>query len=327
MGSMPRPRVVIAWFVLAGALVWAYASPIAALAYRWWNEADYVYGFLVPPFAVYLLWARRDMVDSPARRGSWWGLAFLAIAAGLRWASAYYFYALMDPFSLIPCVAGVVLLIGGWRLLRWAWPSIVFLAFMIPLPGFLADLLSQPLQRIGTIASTYLIQTLGIPAISQGNVILLTEAEVGVAEACSGLRMLMLFSAVCVGAAFIMRRGFVERGIIIISALPIAVAANVVRITVTSVLHETVGHGVADAVFHDLAGWFMMPLAVVMLWLEMAVLASLLVEAPQKTPPPAKEFLPVRPGNSASSQGVEQGGRAQETGRIASVREARQTGR
>ena len=282
--SLPRPAILFSVLALLGVLVWSYSSPLAMLVHRWWNEPDYLHGFLVPVFAGVLLWVRRDMIKTQTLQGSWWGLAFLGLCAAMRWTSACFFLRLIDPLSLVPCLAGLVLLIGGWRALRWAWPSLVFLVFAVPLPGFFADVLSHPLQRTGTIASTYVIQTLGIPAVAQGNVIVLTEAKVGVVEACNGLRMMMLFFAVCVGAAFLMRRNPVDKIIVVLSAVPIALIANVGRITVTSLLHETVSHDLADALFHDLAGWFMMPLAIVLLWMEIALLSKLLIEPAPKSP-------------------------------------------
>ena len=264
--------------VLVAVLVWSYGEPILGLVRRWWNEQDYVYGFLVPVFAGYLLWLRRVMLAGVAWKGSWWGLPLLVVAGAMRWTSSYFYYGLVDPLSLVPCLLGLVLLAGGWKVLRWAWPAIFFLVFMVPLPGFVAGALSHPLQRIGTIMSTYIIQTVGIPSVAQGNVIVLSQAELGVAEACSGLRMMMLFAAVSVGAALMVRRSAIEKLVIVASAVPIAILANVARITGTAMLYETAGEKWGEAVFHDLAGWFMMPLAVALLWIEMALLSQLLVD-------------------------------------------------
>jgi exosortase len=245
------------------------------LVLRWWNEPDYFHGFLVPVFAVVLLWSRRGMMESFAPRGNSWGFAFLALTAAMRWAAAFFSYELLDPLSLVPCLAGVVLFIGGWRALRWAGPSIVFLVFMVPAPGVVGEMLRHPLQRIATITSTYILQTCGIPAVAQGNVILLTEGQLGVADACSGLRMMMLFFTVCVGAVLLMKLALWEKVLIVLSAVPIAVVANVIRITATGILYETASGELAEVMYHDLAGWFMMPLAVLLLWGEMAIISRL----------------------------------------------------
>ncbi len=305
------PAETLGGVACAVVLLLAYGWPLATLVRRWWDEPDYIHGFLVIPFAVYLLLRRRAMIKGAASQRSAVALALgvvlLGVAGFVKWWSAFYCYALADPASLLPCLAGVVLLVGGWRALRWAWPSIAFLIFMIPLPGFLAEQLSQPLQGLATTASAYVIQTMGIPAMAQGNVILLTQGSVEVVQACSGLRMLMLFFAVCFGAAFVVRRSWAEKVAIVLSAVPIAILANVARITVTSICHEmasreilpgVVGHGMANEFYHNLAGWFMMPLAVVLLWVELWLLDKLLVEAIQRRPVwLAVSSADDRPGN------------------------------
>lgn len=266
-----RPGRAAAVALIAVLLAWTYSSSLAMLVGRWWHESDYVYGFLVAPFAAYLLWERRALAPKTPQ-SSLWGLAFLGLMGLMRFASAYWQYQLIDPLSLVPCLAGVVLLVWGWPGLRWAWPSIVYLVFMVPLPGFLASMLSQPLQQIGATTSTYLLQTFGIPAVARGTVIGLSHADLGVEEACSGLRMLMLFLAVCTAAALVIDRDPWQRIVLVVSAAPIAVIANVLRITVTGILYETSGAEWAEIVFHDLAGWLMMPLAVILSWLEMGLL-------------------------------------------------------
>ncbi len=202
----------------------------------------------------------------------------------MRWFSTYFFYPLLDAPSLLPCLAGVTLLAGGWAALRWAWPGIAYLAFMMPLPGAVAGILSQPLQRMATVSSTWLLQLLGVPAISRGNVIWLSAGKIGVVEACSGLRMLMLFLAITVGASFLIKRPLWEKVLVALSALFIGVTSNVLRITVTAILYEYVGQELAEKVFHDLAGWLMMPAATLLLCLELYVLSKLLM-APVKSGP------------------------------------------
>lgn len=243
----------------------SYGPALLHLAKRWWNEPDYAYGFFVPVFSAYLLWRRREYIGFISLRGSWYGIVLIVIAGLMRWASAYYFFELLEPLSLLPCLAGTAIVVGGWPAFRWTWPAVLFLAFMIPLPGFLAGVLSHPLQRASTIASTFVIQTLGVPAIAKGNIIVLPETELGVAEACNGLPMMMLFFAVCVGSVLLSNRNWLEKTLILISAAPIAFIANVVRISATAVLYKLGGVELGNKVFHDLAGWFMMPLAAILL--------------------------------------------------------------
>ncbi|MGQ0633576.1 MAG: exosortase/archaeosortase family protein [Planctomycetaceae bacterium] len=273
-----KPAVVCGVLALAAVLLWSYWDTLAVLVRRWSTEADYSHGFLVPVFSVVLLWHRRAMLAGGwPQSGSWWGLAFLALAGLMRWAAAYLFYPLLDAPSLLPCLAGVVLLLGGWKALHWSWPAIAYLIFMIPLPASIAETLSSPLQRIATESSTWILQTLGVPAIARGNVIWLATGKIGVVEACSGLRMLMLFAAITVGASFLIERPLWEKIFVALSALVIGLITNIIRITVTAILHEYVGQDLAQRVFHDLAGWLMMPVATLLLFIELQLLSKLLI--------------------------------------------------
>ena len=151
----------------------------------------------------------------------------------------------LPEMSLIPFFAAMALLVGGWRALRWSWPAIAFLVFMIPLPGATQNLASQQLQAISTKLSTFAIQTMGIPAVSSGIVITLTdipEKPLEVARACSGLRMLMLFFAICVAVAMLSKKPLWERLLLVVSAMPIAVASNAIRIVLTALLCEFAFH-------------------------------------------------------------------------------------
>jgi exosortase/archaeosortase family protein len=123
------------------------------------------------------------------------------------------------------------------------------------------------------------LQTLGLPALAEGNTILLGDVRIGIVEACSGLSMLVVFIALATAAALLLRRPLWEKLLLVGSALPIALLANVARITVTALLHEMVGDEEADAFFHDWAGWFMMPLAVALILAELR-LGTWLLQTP-----------------------------------------------
>lgn len=288
---MPRldPRVWSAAAALAVLIGLSFADCLAALAQRWWNEADYSHGFFVPLFSGYLLWHRRGMLTAAKSGGRWLGVLLLFLSAGIRLAAAYFSFPLLDPFALLPCLAGVALLAGGWQALRWSWPAIAFLVFMIPLPGFVAGQFGGPLQRLATDSSTYLLQTCGVPATATGNVIWLSNGRIGVVEACNGLRMLITFFAITVGAALLMKNSIWEKLIVVISALAIGLLANVVRITATGMAFEWGSQELADKLFHDFAGWLMMPLATVVLFLELHLLSRLLI-APLQGPVIQPEF-------------------------------------
>lgn len=282
---LPNTKAQVAWLALAVVFVWFYWSSLHSLLRAWTQSEDYQHGFVVPFFAVALLWIRRDMAPQLGGAGSWWGLPLLGLWALMRWTAAYFNYGSLPELSILPFFAGITLFVGGWQGLLWAWPSILFLFFMIPLPGAVQGVASEQLQALATRLSTYIIQTFGIAAVSQGNVIQLTERPLEVARACSGLRMMMLFFALCIGAAFVTQRPLWEKWVMIASAAPIAVAANVARIVLTAVVYEMATHwpslidlDTASVWIHDWAGYLMMPIGLLLLLVEMTLLSKLMIE-------------------------------------------------
>lgn len=281
--------------VLGAALVWAYWPTFTELARRWTHEPQYSHGYLVPFFALALLCMRHERLSAVPFGCSWWGAALVGLGVFLRLAGTYLYVDWLDGMSLLPCLAGLTVLFGGAAALRWAWPAIAFLAFMIPLPFQLEVAAALPLQRLATSASTYALQTLGLSAFADGNTIHLENGPVDVVRACSGLSMLMISFALATGLAMVVRRVGWEKLVLVASAIPIALFVNIVRITATGVLRETAGPELAEKVYHDLAGWLMMPLALVLLVLEMWVLSRLLVvpSAPQAAPAPPAPAAPA----------------------------------
>ncbi len=284
--------------LLAAGLLWSYWSTLAVLRERWSADPLYAHGFLVPLVAIGIAWWRKDLLKNVSFTPSvWLGLPLLASGIGLRLAAARLYLEWFDGLSLVPVVAGMVLLLGGRPLLKAVWPAVVYLVFMVPLPFRLEAVASGPLQSIATQASTFSLQVMGFPAGSEGNVITIQEARIGVAEACSGLRMLVVFFAATAAVALCSTKPLWERAAILVSAVPIAIFCNVVRITATGVLFETVGSATAKAFFHDFAGWLMMLLAVGLLKVELWFWANVLIE------PPSREVVPVgRVGRQSSAR-------------------------
>jgi len=263
-------------------LIWAFWPALAGMAQRWQNDPQYSHGYLVPLFSLYLLWRRRELAPKSEDQPSWWGLLPLSLAAALYLAGGYWFFPWLDTLAVIPAVAALLMLAGGWAALRWSWPALAFLGFMLPLPHSVQTALAGPLQRVATRASTYLLETLGYPAVARGNVILIDDLRVGVVEACNGLSMLITFFALATAVAILSPRNWIERTAVLLGAVPIALAANVLRITATVVLHGTLGKEAADAFFHDFAGWLMMPLGLALLWLELFLLRLVIVEVAEE---------------------------------------------
>jgi exosortase len=286
-GRTATLSLLVAAAATVAALLWSYWTTLGEMAHRWARDPQYSHGYLVPGFCLVLLWLRREHLARGPVGVSWLGVPLLAFGLAVRLVGAFYYFVWLDAISILPVVAGLFLLLGGWTALRWSWPAVLFLGFMVPLPHRVSVSCAEPLQRFATSTSTYLLQTLGFPAIAEGNVILLDNVELGIVEACSGLRMLVIFFALSTGFVLLVRRPLWEKLFIAASALPIALVVNVIRITVTGILYQVGSSETAHAVFHDLAGWLMMPMALGLLAVELWLLKSLLLDPePEAGPAP-----------------------------------------
>jgi exosortase len=289
---MDAGRTRHTWQLLAvvgfgAALFWTYWPTLTALVKVWLTDSASSHGFLVPVFSAAMLWARRADWSALEPRPSWLGVPLLVAAGVMHAVGGYYYSPWLDQMSLIPALMGICLSLGGPRSLRLAGPAVAFLVFMFPLPGRLERSLAAPLQTVATLASTNVLQTFGFFAQAEGNVIVLSDYELGVVEACSGLKMLTVFVATCTGVAVLIRRSLLQRLIIVASAFPIAILCNVIRISSTGMIHETLGHETANLVYHGVAGWLMAPLCLMFLGIELFVLRRLLTAPAPRRPRPA----------------------------------------
>jgi exosortase len=282
MRNLPqlRARSLAVGLGLAAVVVWAYWPTLTDIVHKWSTDPLYSHGFLVPIFSLFYLYSHRGQLGVGRIGYSWQGAVLVLGGVLLRLAGAYFYVNSAERYSLLLVLAGVALGLGGWAFLRWAGPAIAFLLFMIPLPPAVEGFLAYPLQRAATLASTYCLQTCGVLAESEGTVVQLSDSELGVVEACSGLRMLVVFFALSTALVLSTSRPVRSRIILLFSALPIALFCNVVRITATGLLYEWSGPRAAHLVLHDLAGWFMILLASGLLLLELWVLSRLFVLTP-----------------------------------------------
>src|SRR5262245_33271389 len=192
--------------LIAAATAFAFWPTLAALYNKWVNDPQYSHGLLVAPFAIGLLWAKRDRFPTDVSPAPLVGLILLVVAIAGRVLGGVIYFQWLEAFSLLPFLAALMLIFGGFGVLRWALPALAFLVSMIPMPYALEIQLGAPLQTIATFASTYVLQTLGQPALAEGNTILIKDFKLGIVEACSGLRMLVTFITFSTAVCMVVRK-------------------------------------------------------------------------------------------------------------------------
>lgn len=268
----------IAFLTIAATLVWSFLPNLLSLYDTWRHDDNYSYGFLVMPIALWIGWNRRDRFDRGWIRPRFWALIPLFALFALRHTLFDRNEIWLESLLILPVVATIILLIGGWRLVRWAWPSLLFLIFMFPLPARINGVLSARLQGFATVVSCWMLQLLGKAAINEGNIIYVGPDTLEVARACNGLSMLLTFIALIVAVSLLIDRPIWQRIILLLSSIPIALVSNIIRITVTALCYPIFGHAIVEKYAHDIAGWLMMPLALLFVWVELSLMNWLIIE-------------------------------------------------
>jgi len=243
------PSVVLLLLPLVGLLVWAYFYPLQRWEAMWRRSPAWNHGYLIPAIAVLI--AHYRLKEWPPVRilPSAWGLVPIVAGFAVRiWAMTLKF-EYPGEVSFLLVVAGMVLLVLGWEMLRVLWVPIVYLGLMIPWTAKYYDALALPLQWLAAVGAENTLRLFGMAIAREGNVLRpFGSPLVGVAGACSGLHLLFTFVALGVMMAYIYRRPLWERLMIIGSSVPIAVLCNVVRVVLmTAAGHAIFNEGKAEA--------------------------------------------------------------------------------
>jgi exosortase len=254
--------------------------PLFRYSFHEWLKPDYSHGFLVPLFSVYLAWVWKAWAPDHLAWPDVRGLGFILAAAPLYVVARYTNFATewLQGLSFVLAVLGAVTVFGGVAALRWLYAPVLFLMFMFPLPYKVEHALGWELQKVAAVGAEYTLQTVGYPTYREGVILHCQDHVLEVQNACNGLSMLLTFAALATGMALVVRRPWLDRGLILAAAVPIAVVANVLRIAATGVLYNEAGKELGDRVFHDFAGWMMMPLALGVLWLGLKALDWVFLE-------------------------------------------------
>ncbi len=277
LGESDERNAWIIYGVLIAALTWGYWNMLIYTS-SYWDNPLYSHGWIIPLFCGYLFWQRRRKLAQVSSSERWIGLVILVVSLLVRLYASKYDMNPLDRLSYIGALLGITQIIGGFSMLRWAGPPLAFLLFMFPLPAKLEQTVLWQLQKVAAIASTWTLQLIGIPALREGSKIAIDQLDLDVADACSGLRMSTIFGAMSVALAMMINRPWWDRLAILLSAIPVALFTNVIRITATALLFLAFPESEAvHSAVHDWAGFAMMPIAMGILWLELQILHKITV--------------------------------------------------
>lgn len=278
---------------IIGALItWLFHVQIYSCVHLWQNPS-WSHGFLIPLFSLYFLNQQKKEILSLQPRPSYWGLALLIFCIALFPLNLVQFkvgyFSQLLPLAVL---GSAVLFVGGRDAIKYTWLPIAFLYFAIPLPDRLLKMISIPMRLAAAEISTMVLSLYpNLEATANGVVIdvvykgIKIEPAMDVAEACSGMRLLMAFLALGVAMAYLHYRPFWQRIVLLLSTIPIAILCNIIRVTITGFIYVLISPQYAQGIYHDMLGMAMLPLAFGLYGLLAWFMSSLFVDETHEPQP------------------------------------------
>jgi exosortase B len=250
-----RAALALEWLPLGFGLLVLYAPSWYDLANGIWGDDEFAHGPVVLAIVCWLIWNERaallEAPASPGRAATAGGLALLAFGLLLYLLGRSQDITLFEVASLAPVLAGIVLAMRGGRALRALWFPLVFIGFMVPLPGFVVDALSGPLKQAVSALAEEFLYAAGYPVARSGVILAVGRYQLLVADACSGLNS--MFSLAALGLLYVQllrRPSRLHSALVLAAVVPIAFAANTVRVLILVLVTYHYGDAAGQSFLH-----------------------------------------------------------------------------
>ena len=254
--------------ILVGLILMLYASVIKDLVLQWWNDADYGHGFFVPLFSGYVLWRERQRWTKTEINPSNCGFLVMLGAIALLLLGSLGAEFFTSRFSLLVLLAGMVLFLAGWKMLRAVSFPLGYLMWMIPIPVIIYNQITFPMQLIASRLATAWLELAQVPVLRDGNILIMSNYSLEVVEACSGIRSLMTLMALAVAYGYLVSPRRWVRYVLAALMVPIAILTNAVRIMGAAILARHFGPAAAEGFLHEFSGWAIFLVALLLMFVS-----------------------------------------------------------
>ncbi|MBN1817068.1 MAG: exosortase/archaeosortase family protein [Sedimentisphaerales bacterium] len=295
-GRLPRQQAtqwsqvsVHTWIkigILAVLFIYLFRYQLYPIVSLWFHDASWSHGLIIPLFSLYFLNQRKEQLLEARPKTNWLGLFLLLLSLAVLLLMIVQFrMTYLEQLTVVGALGAVVLFLGGWPILRHAWLPILYLLFAVPLPQRFLRALTIPMRTWAADMATWFLNRIPeLQATANGVVIDVVykgkplEPALDVAEACSGMRLLMAFLALGVAMAYLHERPLSHRLVLLISTVPIAIFCNIVRVTITGLIYVLWDPKYAQGIYHDMLGLLMLPLAFMLYGILAWFMGNLLIE-------------------------------------------------
>ena len=280
--------------IIGGLLFWLFNREVWGIVYTWFTDSSWSHGILIPLFSLYFLNQTKNEILNASFKPNYLGLVLLVCVL------LFYIFNIVSPagygyfrqLAVVGALGAVVLFLGGWRLLKWTWLPVAYLFFAVPLPEGYLRLATIPMRQWAAAGATVMLNLVPqVEATTSGVIIDIVykgqhlEPGLDVAEACSGMRLLMAFFALGVAMAYLHYRPVWQRLVLLASTIPIAILCNIIRVMITGFIYVLGDPEYAQGIYHDLLGMAMLPLAFGLYGALAWFMSNLFVESEQRQTP------------------------------------------
>lgn len=255
------------WSAVLVLLVLAlYAPIIKDLITQWWTDGDYSHGFFVPFFSGYALWRVRERWVRTEIKPNNIGFVVMLGAIGLLLLGSLGAEFFTSRFSLLVLLAGMIIFMTGWKMLRAVSFPLAYLMWMIPIPVIIYNQITFPLQIIASRLATAGLELANVPVLRDGNILVMADYSLEVVEACSGIRSLLTLMALAVAYGYLVSPLRWVKYVLAILMIPIAIGTNAFRIMVAGILAHRFGPATAEGFLHEFSGWAIFIVALLLMF-------------------------------------------------------------
>jgi len=278
------PGPTLEWLPVLAGLLLLYVPTFYAASTTYWQSDENAHAPIILAVIVWLVWQQRAALQADSsRRMPAAGFALLVFGLLLYVLGQSQDIALLEIASLTPVLAGAVLALRGWRVLRAFWFPLLFVVFMLPLPGFFVDALTGPLKQHISEIVEQILYTVGYPIARTGVMLTIGQYQMLVADACSGLNTMFSLSALGLLFMYLTARASLAHNLIMLaSILPIAFVANIIRVLILMLVTYHFGDEAGQGYLHGGAGIVLLMTALSVLLLLDAVLARVIRPRPRR---------------------------------------------
>jgi exosortase len=261
--------------LLSALFIILYFPFIRTMVQDWGIDDNYSHGYLIPFISAYMIWSIRKELKQIDILPSNWGLVFIALGLSQLTVAKVGSELFLQRTSIIVVLFGLCLFLLGKAFTKKIGIPILYLLFMVPIPAIIWNKIAFPMKLFASYLAANVIDWLGITILREGNVLHLATTTLEVADACSGLRSLTSLLALSAAFAYIATLRPISKWILFCSAVPIAIAVNVFRLTSTAVLAQRFGAQVAQGFLHEMSGILVFVVAFIFLFVTYSILSKL----------------------------------------------------